>query len=258
MAIPGVSIMGERFAGYPKSDRNLMLLLSFLNHIFIAWYFFQEFKAARPIEKAMFGCWSKLAWKLPIGLAVLQYLVSCGTNPIVLYILSFIAPKYVYGRINYELTTIVYGWFFLAISALIYAPIMEDLFFRGIMFQKIAVKKNILSGILISAIAFALIPISLFGIVSAILYFKTKQLYTPIIYHFTYNFIVLARRLYSQFFGNSSIRQTTILEYQEYVRDSLGIYILLLAISVPYLSYFIYKNLPRDRDIDKLPYFVNQ
>ena len=216
--------------------------------------------------KYILGSLKRISFKLPIGLAIIEYLFASGLNPIVLYSLSFIIPNYVESQLNNEYATTPISWIFFSISALIYAPIMEELFFRGIIFQKLAIKKDFSNGLIISAILLAAIHlrfdvISLFlmGTVSVLLYFKTKQLTTSIIYHFVYNFIVVVRRVHYQLFSQAnSSAQTTIAKYQQHFSDRLEIYILLVAISIPYLCYFIYKNYPRNYDVRQLPYFANQ
>ena len=265
-SIPGIIIMGEGFADYLKNDRDFSLLLSFVAKILWAWYFFKEFKETGLTKKVIFGSGRKLIWKLPIGLAVIKYFFNGGINSITLYSLSFFAPTYVENQVNQEYATSLSGWIFFAVSALIYAPIMEELFFRGIIFQKLAIKKSIATGLFISAILFAaihfrfdFIPLCLSGVITAIFYFKTKQLATSIIFHFTYNLMVVLKRLYDWLFPDPTLpAQATIPELQQYFVDNLGIYALYLAITVPYFIYFVCKNFPRNREIDKLPYFVNQ
>ena len=266
VSIPGIIIMGDGFSDYLKSDRDFNSLLVFVTNILLTLFFFKEFREAGLTKKVIFGSGKKLIWKLPVGLAVVEYFFSNGINSITLYSLSFVVPTYVESKINEEYATSISSWIFFAVSALIFAPIMEELFFRGIIFQKIAISKNVLTGLFISAILFAvihfrydLIPLFLMGIISATLYFKNKQLASPIIYHFTYNLIVVVRRLYSQLFSDPTLSaQVTIAELQQYVKDNLGMYALFLALTVPYLSYFFYKNFPRNTEINKLPYFVNQ
>ena len=183
-----------------------------------------------------------------------------------MYGLSFVFPKYVENQINQEYATSLLGWICFAIGALVFAPIMEELFFRGIIFQKLTITRNSTQAILISAIAFAVmhfrydvIPLFITGILYVILYLKTKQLIVPIACHFFYNLIVTAVNLYEQLFSNTDPSiQTTVAEFQQQFSDRFELYILLLAVSTPYLGYFIYKNFPRNYDIEKLPYFANQ
>ena len=210
-------------------------MLKFLTAIALTWYFIKEFNQAKINYKHILGSLKRINFKLPIGLAIIEYLFASGLNPIILYGLSSIVPKYVENQINQEYATTSISWILLSITALIYAPIMEELFFRGIIFQKLAIKKGFLNALIISAILFAaihlrfdVIPLFITGFVSVILYFKTKQLATSIIYHFGYNLIVLIRRLYYQLVYNTDpATQTTIAEYQQHFSDRFELYILL-------------------------------
>jgi membrane protease YdiL (CAAX protease family) len=152
--------------------------------------------------KFLFGCFKKIDFKLPIGLTIVQYLFDWGINSITLYDLSFVIPKYVESQINREYATTPFGWICFSIGAVLFAPLMEELLFRGIIVQKLALQKNIIKALLISAIAFALIhfrydviPLFITGIIYALLYLKTKQLAVPILCHFFHNLIVVVRNI---------------------------------------------------------------
>ncbi len=153
----------------------------------------------------------------------------------------------------------------MAISVLIFAPIMEELFYRGIIFQKLAIQKSTAKALVVSALIFTIVHfrydvISLFaiGVTLAILYLKTKQIIVPIICHFLYNLMVTINMIYWQFFSNSDrLTNITISEFQQDFIDSLELKILFVVLSAPYLCYFIYKNFPHDSNIEKLPYVAN-
>ena len=256
----------EGFEEYFSGDNNLSQISSILVEITFIWYITKEFRRTNLSYKAILGSFKKIDFKLPIGLAIVQLLFARGFNSITLYGLSFIFPRYVEEQINKVYATSFIGWVCFAIGALLFAPVMEEIIFRGIIFQKLTIARSFRKALLISASFFAiihfrydLIPLFITGVILVILYFKTKQLTTSIIYHFVYNLIVVVRRVHYQLFldTDSSVK-TTIAEYQQHFNDRLEIYILLLAISIPYLCYFIYKNYPRNYDIQKLPYFVNQ
>jgi membrane protease YdiL (CAAX protease family) len=125
---------------------------------------------------------------------------------------------------------------------------------------------NVIKGLMISAIAFALMHfrydvITLFvtGVIYALLYLKTKQLAVPILCHFSYNLIVGVTNIYDQYFsGVDPSGRTTVAEYQQQFLDKWELNILFIALSAPYLIYFIYKNFPHNYDIQRLPYFANQ
>ncbi len=256
----------ESIQTYYQNNKNFSTFSELAAALTLAWYFFKQLKIVNIDFNRILGSLKSINFKLPLGLAIIKYLFAWGINSITLYSLSFIVPKYVESQLNYVYASTLVSWTFFAISALIYAPIMEELFFRGIIFQKIAIKQSFWRGLLISAILFAAIHfrydiISLFvtGIITALLYFKTKQLATSIIYHFGYNLIVIVRKLYSQIFSNTDPSiPTSIVEYQQNFLHNFELYILFLAISSSYLSYFIYKNFPQKTNIRQLPYFVNQ
>ena len=257
---------GEGFEDYYQNNKTFSTFFELIAAIALIWYFIKEFNKAKINYKHILGSLKHINFKLPIGLAIIEYLFVLGLNPIVLYGLSFVVPNYIENQLNYEYATTPISWIFFSISALIYAPIMEELFFRGIIFQKVATKKGFSNGLIISSLLFAaihlrydLISLFLTGVITVLLYCKTKQLTTSIIYHFVYNFIVVARRIYYQLFSSTdSSVKITAAEYQQYFSDRIELYILFLAISIPYLCYFIYKNYPRNYNIQQLPYFANR
>lgn len=175
-------------------------------------------------------------------------------------------PNYVDSQINKEHLTTYWGFIAYAILAVIFAPIIEELLVRGLIFQKLAIKKNVIQGLLISAIIFAvihfrynLVPLFVTGIILVILYLKTKQLIVPIVYHFMYNLMVMISLFYHQFIADFDHSvPMTIADYQQKFLNNLELNILFIALSAPYLIYFIYKNFPRNYDINKLPYFANK
>lgn len=247
-------------------NENFLAIISIPIYIILAWYFWQEINKSKINFQYLIGSLKKVNLILPIGLAIANYFLALGTSSAILYGLSFIVPEYVKEQINQTHVTTPWGYMFFAIAALIFAPIMEELFFRGIIFQKLAIKQNTVKALIISASLFTIVHfrsdiISLFsiGITLAILYLKTKQIIVPIICHFVYNLIVSIELLNWQFFSNTdhSIPETIINFRQEFL-DSLGSNILFIALSVPCLGYFFYKNFPRNYDVERLPYFANQ
>ncbi len=74
------------------------------------------------------------------------------------------------------------------ISVAIIAPIVEELLFRGVIFDKISQKWNAKTGIFLSSLLFGLLhmePIgaSLFGAVMCLIYLRSRSLLIPIICH---------------------------------------------------------------------------
>ena len=232
----------------------------------ISWYLLKKVKVSQLSWAQIFGSLFPANYLVPIVLATAQYLFVSSLNSIVLYRLSFTFPDYVINQINQDYPITSVGWIAYSISALIVAPIVEEIFFRGIVFQKLGLNKNIQQGLLLSAILFAVVhfrfdflSLCLGGIILGTLYYRTKQLATAIVCHFVYNAIVIGRLLYSHFVINyNGISTITIAEYQQQFIHNLNATIVLMAVSMPYLLYFIYKYFPRYSAPQKLPYFANE
>lgn len=247
-------------------NRDISTVLTVPLELVFAWYVFKEFKKANINFQYLIGSLQKINFKLPIILAITEFFFAWGFNSITLYYLSFIFPKYVENQMSQEHPTTYLGFLAYAIGAIIFAPIIEETLFRGFLFQKVALKRGVLLGALISAFIFALahfrydiIPLFFGGVILVILYLKTKQLIVPILNHFFYNLIVTIKLFHYNFLADSDRSiPMTITEVQKHLIDNLESRIIFIALSAPYLIYFIYKNFPRNYNVDKLPYFANQ
>lgn len=256
----------EGFENYTIENKNIDQIISTI--VFLSWgyYLIQQIKNSQIKYKFILGSITRIDFKLPIIITVFKYLFASGINPIILYSLSLVVPRYVEYEINRKYATTPISWIGFAISALLIAPVLEEFLFRGLIFQKIAIQKNIVKGLFISAIAFALIHlrydlITLFiaGIIYAVLYLKTKKLIYPILCHFFYNLIVVARKIYEQFYSGVDPKlHFTVAQYQEKFLNNWQMHILFVALSTPYLCYFIYKNLYPNLNNQELPYLSNQ
>lgn len=85
------------------------------------------------------------------------------------------------------------------ISTLIVSPICEELFFRKLLLKKLMEHNSKKIGIIISSLCFAiihfeipfnLIPTFVFGIISSLIFIKTKKIRYSILLHFLANFFV--------------------------------------------------------------------
>jgi membrane protease YdiL (CAAX protease family) len=93
----------------------------------------------------------------------------------------------------------VYYRLLIAIAISGWVPFVEELFFRGFLFQGLASRYGIIWGVLFSAIVFAvahfmiatIIPIFIIGVMFAILYARTRSLWMPISAHAIQNLMAL-------------------------------------------------------------------
>lgn len=83
-----------------------------------------------------------------------------------------------------------------AIGAIIFAPIMEELVFRGVIFNRLKIRTGIVPAMIISSFIFAIghdfggiTSAFLFGICMCILYLKTDNILIPMSVHFINNVV---------------------------------------------------------------------
>jgi hypothetical protein len=81
-----------------------------------------------------------------------------------------------------------------AIGAIIFAPVVEELVFRGVLFNRLKIRTGIVPAMIISSFIFAIghdfggiTSAFLFGICMCILYLKTDNILIPMSVHFTNN-----------------------------------------------------------------------
>lgn len=115
--------------------------------------------------------------------------------------------KLAFESINHTDYKSQYLWFYDLIRSVILAPVLEELFFRKILFTRLLKKYSFALSAIVSSIFFALIhipnwlnlvPAFLFGIICCWIYVKTKNILYPILLHFIGNLIVLLLSFYSQ------------------------------------------------------------
>jgi membrane protease YdiL (CAAX protease family) len=123
---------------------------------------------------------------------------SYGISTIQFYILSYLAPDFALDMLNgggivddSSAFTVLYS----TISAVVYAPIMEELIFRGFFLNRLTHKWGLKKAIMISSILFGLghadiIGATIFGMIMCLLYIKTKSLLTGMAVHALNNLIV--------------------------------------------------------------------
>lgn len=85
-----------------------------------------------------------------------------------------------------------------AIGTLIFAPVVEELIFRGVLFNRLKIRTGIIASMIISSVLFAIghdfggiTSAFLFGICMCILYLKSDNILIPITAHFLNNFIAM-------------------------------------------------------------------
>ncbi|WP_208560725.1 CPBP family intramembrane glutamic endopeptidase [Marinilactibacillus kalidii] len=120
------------------------------------------------------------------------------------------------------------------------APIVEEVFFRGILMNKWSEKYGIWKGIIFSSLVFMIIhftslmiPQLLLGLLCAVVYTKTRKLIYPILTHALYNFIIILPTLFTNNAANeeelSLITSPTSVFIQQMTLYAIGFLIVLVV-----------------------------
>lgn len=139
------------------------------------------------------------------GVIVTQICLSMGVSSLLIGIVYFTIPNILNKLLAQspvaEASTYS-GLFVSMLVTVICAPIMEELFFRAIIFKRISRKFNIYIGMIISSLIFGLLHIELaivgafvFGIACCILYIKYRNILIPMTVHFFNNLIAFLPQL---------------------------------------------------------------
>ncbi|MDR3597527.1 type II CAAX endopeptidase family protein [Clostridium sp.] len=193
-------------------------------------------------------------WKLIFGVIVV-FLFSFGSTFVLNYCLSYLAPHYLLSHYNASKPayTIVAKAFKILVAVLV-APFVEELFFRGLMLHRFAAKWNINVAIILSSILFGIlhfnfIGITMFGFIMCIVYLKTRSLIPTMIMHSLNNLLAESITLLA---SNSSKAPLTV----NSMRSTFWLGIVLMAITGPLLIHYIYRSWPKKDD--DLPYFKRE
>ncbi len=187
------------------------------------------------------------------------FILSIGSFFLLFWVLSYIFPDYVSSVLNDQIfldqgataTPIIYN-ILEVLLGLIIAPIVEEIFFRGVLLHRWSLKWGIKRGLLFSAILFGILHASviggfLFGLLMGVLYLKTKNLVVNIIFHFINNLFAYTPSLISLFQGTVKVENYSV----ETFRQDASVGFIFVAVSAPVIFYFLYKNFPTDKT--KLP-----
>jgi membrane protease YdiL (CAAX protease family) len=173
-------------------------------------------------------------WLLAVSVVIPLLLFGVGSGILIRYLVSSISPsllKWLFPK--REFTAL------LVFSAIILAPSVEELLFRGILVHRWTVKWNIRRALLISSLIFGIGHLGgavwafVHGFVWAVLYTRIRKLLVPIVSHTLYNAIACCIRILADrgALPSSSILQTWLMPG-------------CLILSFFWVVYFMYRNWP--------------
>lgn len=177
--------------------------------------------------------WPRLGafWLVVGGLFALQLLFSLATVTLT----QIVAPWLGEGQEQVGRGSLVLS----LVALVVLPPLVEEFLFRFLLLERLAVKWSIRVSVVVCAVAFGILhadPVGAgaFGVVTALLYLRTGSLWPAILIHAANNLlaVVVTRSLDP----TDEVEQTTV--------EALVTAGVLLAITVPFLVWFIVANWP--------------
>ena len=201
---------------------------------------------------------NRSCWLLAMVLPVLLF--SVGSGQIYFYTVAQLFPERALELIggSVDLPTSqssVWNVVVSAVTVAIIVPITEEFLFRGVLLHRWATKMGVLPGVIASSIFFGIlhpnpIGLSVFGLVTSLIYLKTRSLWLVTAFHAINNGTVVGLGLLS----SPSAPQNAEAVMQQLQTEWL-VGCLLVLLSAPILLYFTAVFWPHHTA--RLPYFEN-
>lgn len=184
-----------------------------------------------------------------VGLVLLLYMLAVGSILLTTSMLLHFWPRFLesdYWKQGWDITdpTLRGVHFGLdTLTTIVVAPIVEEILFRGVLLNHWATKWGARTGILASAVVFGILHLDIpgsiaFGVCMSLLYLKSRTLLVPVIVHASYNALVVAVRQ----LATGASGQDNRLAEGDALDVSIGV--VLIAISLPVILYYISRNWP--------------
>jgi uncharacterized protein len=191
-------------------------------------------------------------WLRVIGLTIAALIFSMASFLVCLGLISYLYPNFteqflvsISKRNSLDATpgdSLLYQ-ILMFLTLVVVAPLSEELIFRGIILNRWAQKWSLPTSLIMTSLLFGFlhvnpIGLSMFGLVLALLYLKTKTLWVPIAAHAVNNFIAFCMT-----FSTSPKSTPTGLSLQS-LQSSFWAGLVMMGISVFFLGRFIRRNFP--------------
>lgn len=203
----------------------------------------------------LFGPPPRFPWGYGTLLISSMLIFSFSSFLLLFYPVSLFAPGFVEERLTEQLLSVetvapeLYRYLMLFV-VLVFAPVAEEFVFRGVLLQRWAIRWNLPVGIVLSSILFGMLHINnplgltMFGVVMALLYIRTRSLWVPIIAHAINNVVSVAPELLS-----SAPQTFNVGDFQQ----TWWVGLIGLCLAAPTLGHFIYNSWPHKNT--RPPYF---
>ncbi|MEL6937205.1 MAG: type II CAAX endopeptidase family protein, partial [Cyanobacteria bacterium J06607_17] len=195
----------------------------------------------------LFGPPPRFPWAYGLLLISSMLIFSFSSFLLLFYPVSLFAPGFVEERLTEQLLSVetaapdLYRYLMLFV-VIVFAPIAEEFVFRGVLLQRWAVRWNLPAGVVMSSVLFGILHVNnplgltMFGVIMALLYIRTRSLWAPIIAHALNNIVSVTPELLS-----STPQTFDIGDFQQ----TWWVGLVGLCLAAPTLGHFIYRSWPQ-------------
>ncbi|NJN22724.1 MAG: CPBP family intramembrane metalloprotease [Leptolyngbya sp. RL_3_1] len=227
----------------------------------VAWYIKQYGPQGFEVRSLMGPTPSPWPWKAMLGIWFMVFLFSLGSFQVSYGALSFVAPELVESTLNQSLFIGPEATAFpllhnilMVILLVVAAPILEEFLFRGVLLHRWGTRWGLPGAVVGSSLIFGIfhanwIGLSMFGLVMALLYLRSRSLGLVMGVHALNNGIAAGLEVAYSWLPDPA--PVSLKDFQA----GWWMGLLLMAVSAPFLWRFIRRNWPFTAQ--PLPYEVN-
>lgn len=230
----------------------IIQLLAFLPFI---WFFWKHTGGQLDIRYFFNHRIAPFFWHQLLGIWLVMLIFSFGLEGLIAYLVYRFAPDHLIWIMDqpffpddqhFLLDTANF------LLAVVIAPVMEELVFRGLILQRLIVKYKPATAVLVSSIIFGLLHVeswpsaTVFGIIMCQLFIHTRNLWVPIMIHIANNVVAVLLNVVHYSNPANALQQGM---------SGLLWYYLLALLLTPLIVYFIKRYWIREDP--GLPYHLN-
>jgi uncharacterized protein len=137
-------------------------------------------------------------WRYMLKYVPAVIITTFGLAALSLLALLYVAPEAVQAELR-EMGRTYRGPYFV-VFALVAAPVLEEILFRGMLFPLLALRWGVRAGMVVSALVFGIFHLNVlgatvFGLVATVFYIRTSSLLVPMGAHFVNNLLAVGLAL---------------------------------------------------------------
>ncbi|MGB8021378.1 MAG: type II CAAX endopeptidase family protein [Candidatus Nanopelagicales bacterium] len=226
-------LFGIGLVGGPEVSDELFSAAAYLP--VMAWVWYAVWRRAGADLRVLFR-WPRLGtyWFVVFGMLVVQFVFSMGAATL---------TNLLFPSLDDSLAGVGQGNLLIALLGItILPPLVEETVFRGVLIERWTAKWRVGVAIIVSAVCFGILhadPVGagVFGVIMSLLYLRTRSLWPGILVHFANNFFALVMmRVWAE--------EASAAAPVPSVSEALLSAGLLLAVSVPFVAWFIKVHWP--------------